>query len=512
MAQVPLTAWTDVTPTPTVRRAPSRGFYTSGDGRKWYYLLVERGEIEAVDETQGGQVITVPRAAKSKAIPLLSEIPLSELGGKLLVCLHKEERMFTVFDSFFDFANYIRPITDPHRCFYEIIIGDFPQKPHFDIELSRKDHEDIFDTINPESVKDEVIAALLEVLEGKGVKLDLTRDVLLYSSHGRDKISFHIVVDNYCHCNNVEAKQLYQKVVAKLPAHLTALRPAVLDHAVYSKKQQFRMLGSQKFGSGRKKVFHKDWTFRGQPVSYRYVESPENPQHEYLMQLESSLVSNTGMCLMLPTFFEEGDTRPDNYEYKEISPETATRAIQLLADYAGMTPDDKRFPYQLLDIKGSIIVLKRLRPSMCRICSRVHENENPFLFVIEETVYFHCRRAPGNKKLYVGKIGEGPVKGPTQIVSVAGPPDDRAIGLTKVEHATQVRQDQQAFCQDVLARVQGLAAAPTRSVKPPASMRTNAAYARIRPGDMQVIWERAETITPKEEPSIFAAAGASMPW
>lgn len=501
MALVPLTAWTDLTPTPAPRTGTKRDgggkYYTSGDGRRWYYLLVERSDID------------LPEAKpKSKAIPLMAEIPLAELGGKLLVCLQKEERLFTVFDSLFEFATFTRHITDPHRCFYEIILGDFPQKPHFDIELSRKDHEAIFDTIDPEMVKDEVIAALLEVMTAHGVELNLERDLLLYASHGKDKLSFHIVVDNHCHCNHVEAKQLYQKVLAKLPAALTSLRPAVLDHAVYSKKQQFRMMGSQKFNSGRKKVFQTHWRFRGREITYRCVEPPENPQHEYLMHLEASLVSNTGMCLMLPSFFEPGDARPDNFEYKEISAETAQRALQLLADYAGMAPDDPRFPYQILDIKGAIIVLKRLRASMCRICSRVHENENPFLFVIEDTVYFHCRRAPGNKKLFVGKLNEGAVKGPTQIVSVAT--DDTGAGLTKISQAEKTRTEQQVWCQDVLARVQGLAASTTRTVKEPVSLKTERVYHKLRPGELQQVWETSQTVTLPREGINFAAAGAGL--
>ena len=51
-------------------------------------------------------------------------------------------------------------------------------------------------------------------------------------------------------------------------------------------------------------------------------------------------------------------------------------------------------------------MLKRTRPSRCKICCRIHENENPYLLVVgdEKSVYFHCRRAPEGKSLFLGKL------------------------------------------------------------------------------------------------------------
>jgi len=443
---VPITAWTQkpTTEAPIVRKKskyPYERVYVGNDGRKWYFLLVEREVYDADGNTKKDPS---PRGL----IPLMAEVPLAELSGKLVIGLQKDERLFTTFDSHIDFAYFLRNIKEDQRCFYEIIMGEFPQKPHFDIEVSRQDHPEYFATVEPDQLCELILDCILTVFKNKDIELSLERDILIFSSHGENKISFHIVIDNYCHCNNAEAKQLYKKVYALLPAQLQEMKPPILDHAVYSKKQQFRIVGCQKYKSGRIKRLRKEWTFHGKTIVHQYIEEPESLYHEYLLQLESSLVSNTSTCFLLPSFFEESDARPDNIEYKDITQEQADHAIKLLAELMGVTPDDPRFPYRLLDLKGGIIVLKRLRPSNCRICSRVHEAENPFLFVIDGAVYFHCRRAPANKKFFVGRIA------PAQ----SGP---NPLPVSEVEVRKEAAVN---WCTDVVNRIKQLASEPTRPV------------------------------------------------
>ena len=486
---VPLTAWTQPPTTEPLKKVhpyqPKERFYIAKDGRKWYYLLVEREAYEAVNEIKAENEIAETVKVEPKRsgwIPLMAEIPMAELSGKLVIGLQSDERLFTVFDSHIDYAKFVKDVSEDHRCFYEIIMGDFPQKPHFDIEVSRRDHEEYFSNVDRDSLKDIVLEKIFEVLANKDVHLSIERDVLVFSSHGKDKISFHIVLDNCCHCNNAEAKQFYKKVYALLPRELQEMKPPVVDHAVYSKKQQFRIVGSQKFESGRTKLLLKEWSYKGQAIKYKYIEEPESIYHENILQLEASLVSNTSTCFLLPSFFEETDVRPDTIDYKEISRESADKAIQLLAELMGVAPDDPRFPYRFLDLKGGIIVLKRLRPSNCRICSRVHEGENPFLFVIDGAVYFHCRRAPSNKKFFVGRID---VEASGDVLAPINDSDQQVVatqelsGLTVLTmRTTIVRADKSGtevgvgvLCNDVLEPMKLLASQPTRGVKEPDTLK-----------------------------------------
>lgn len=382
--------------------------YIGSDGRKWYYFMVDK---EGHDQRN--------------AIPLLRDHTLESLNGKLVVCSQMEERLFSVFESHLEFIKFLRKVPSDYRCFYEVIMGEFLQKPHFDVEVSRKDYGDNFDSIDREHLKDEVIKAIIRVLGGKGVKLNLTRDVLLYSSHGPDKISYHIVIDNYCHYNNIEAKQLYTKVLAALPEQYKSQqgRPDILDHAVYSRKQQFRIVGCQKFKSNRPKTFHANWTFQGRPIQYEYVEEPESEQHAHIMLMESSFVSHTASCAILPSFFEPGEaSRSIKAKHATISTDLAQAAVKISSSRLGT------FPFQCSDIVGGIVTLKRIRPANCCICKRVHEAENAFLLVVDSSVYFYCHRAP-NQKLFVGRMDSTPTTIPIS-VSGTGDGDTRSPGLT----------------------------------------------------------------------------------
>ena len=53
------------------------------------------------------------------------------------------------------------------------------------------------------------------------------------------------------------------------------------------------------------------------------------------------------------------------------------------------------FPFKLRDISGTMISLRRECPSMCMICDRVHENDNPYIALARDgkTAFFKCRRA-----------------------------------------------------------------------------------------------------------------------
>ena len=49
--------------------------------------------------------------------------------------------------------------------------------------------------------------------------------------------------------------------------------------------------------------------------------------------------------------------------------------------------------------------MKRIKQSYCQLCKRIHQHENPYLLISEDlNVFFHCRRAPPNKKLYIGTL------------------------------------------------------------------------------------------------------------
>jgi hypothetical protein len=107
-------------------------------------------------------------------------------------------------------------------------------------------------------------------------------------SHSALKRSWHIVIDGYCVENAQEAKAFYERVWELAPRSVNANGHRCLDDAVYSSFQAFRLLGSQKRGSGRPKVL-------------------ESPGHEF----SQTVVSYVRDCNMLPLLLEKEENEEE---------------------------------------------------------------------------------------------------------------------------------------------------------------------------------------------------------
>ena len=360
------------------------------NNKKWYHRLLDKSK-SSFKPSKG----------------LFSDYSRENISKELIVSMsyrydygQNSRPLFALFKSFLEFAMYCKFIPDNNKYFYEIILGENPQKPHFDIDIDDPE-------INGEQVKDFLVNAIINVLADRGVFISIN-NILIYTSHGfnnknKYKQSYHVVINNYCHANNVEARAFYEKVLSYVPEDYRIY----IDNGVYSPTQQFRIVGSTKINNNRNKTFQKKWDYKGTDVIHQYPEEAEDVDHETVMQLEESLITFTGNCSFLPTF--QPKEKEKIYEdCEEVVLDEARSALELVASKENTKTDSSSFPYIIEDINGPIVELKRVRPSFCQICSRVHEHQNPYLLIIgeEKAVYFHCRRADRNKKLYLGKLLE----------------------------------------------------------------------------------------------------------
>jgi hypothetical protein len=95
------------------------------------------------------------------------------------------------------------------------------------------------------------------------------------------------------HKNN---KLFHDKIVEKLPE----CWKNIIDHSMYKSSQQFRTIGSCKFGTNRYKIINDSLTliYLGKngwipPVSI------ESENQKFLLLLEASLVTQTHSCIIL---------------------------------------------------------------------------------------------------------------------------------------------------------------------------------------------------------------------
>jgi hypothetical protein len=310
--------------------------------------------------------------------------PSREPGGKT-----RTAKAFTFFPSVAELYEYVQTFRWETRSFFELIPGNWPQKPHFDLELDAPvdatGHADLASLAVVEDTLQETITALRQVWSEVGRSLDLG-DILLYSSHGPQKRSYHIVIGGVYHTDHLAAKGLYTVVKERLSVRCQPY----LDVKVYSSNQQFRMLGSQKHGSGREKIWHRTWTYQGQEITCR------RPGATPLAALTESLLSQIGGCTLLPPWQPANrPTHPVAFPDQELDPAVVVRALEKFAQ----SPLGGDAVYR--NLSGPYICLRRIRPAFCQLCQRIHEKDHPYLRVIRGQVYWYCRRGP---RLLLGEV------------------------------------------------------------------------------------------------------------
>ena len=314
----------------------------------------------------------------------------------LLVCQQLTYRTFAKFTNYITFCKYYLDESKDQQCFYEVILGTQPQKPYFDIDIPISDADGL--TIEDSEL---LIIQLINGIYKVNPKIK-SSDIMIFTSHttniqGSDtykKKSFHIVVDNWCVTDHEENKAFCELVINHIDPKLSKF----IDNLVYKSIQQLRIYGSHKWWSNRNKILDTE-------CKWKPMVDAESTDHLFMMVLSGSLVTNVSCCQILPTYNKNVKKVSYESDGSELTKEEIEMCIDICAKFGGMDGlHDPLFPYKFIETKGKLISLKRMRPTYCNICKRRHETENPYLIVIGRDIYFHCRRAAKEKRLYVGTL------------------------------------------------------------------------------------------------------------
>lgn len=334
----------------------------------------------------------VPSSTKDRA--LLDFNKVSELEGKLVIAQATlTARKFAVFDNHLKFFKFYQNVPLDRRVFLEVIFKEYPQKPHFDIDIKK-------DPANPQlgqKILDFLIENLIGIFRDEyKINIDLERDILMYSSHGSEKESYHVIIDNYAHTSTEEASHLYDLVIAKDISNFKVF----IDPKVYNSRQQFRILGSRKFGSDRTKIFLDTWTYKGQEIKFTPKESYENlkPNLVSLKIFTHSLITVTHDCICLPDLIIESiNPKLDHPDLKFDPAQIETLINDVNKEF--------QCKFDIDSSRGTLISLRNTKGYFCKMCERNHQNENPFLTVtIRGNVYFNCRRDHKKRGFKIGSI------------------------------------------------------------------------------------------------------------
>jgi hypothetical protein len=363
--------------------------------------------------------------------------------NNLVVCHKLKYLNFGRFNTYLEFAKYmIKNTPEENRCFFECIFGDKNQRPYFDIEFYSNEEgvkigEENHELCLKEEDADESVKCLVQCIfeelseqtsNENPLKINKSH-ILVFTSHSLPKPetntikkSYHIIIEGFCVNNYKDNKEFHDRVVRRMPEKWVN----IIDHSVYNSLRQLRIVGNMKWQSNRFKILNENLTLNYNKKSgFLPKVEPESVSHKLILLLESSLVSQTSSCIVLNCKPEE---KKNNYIKKDsdtereggfnpLTPEDITEALKLCYKYAGLEFGDSRFPYTYLKTVedngiSSLILLRRLRPSICAICDRKHEHENPYLIIHGENreIYLDCRRNNENKKLHVGTLGPKELK------------------------------------------------------------------------------------------------------
>lgn len=426
--------------------------------QKWYFRLVKDGLFNNISREKLDGKLLICNNTNS--------------GTRLI-------RLFSVFDNPKAFYDYQSDIDYQYKTFLEVILGEVKQKQHFDLDITADmmekfglniqhiqvlqyadDYKKIqlqkllvtklpsnnrdsigkiiqsprniinppdqkvleeatiaYDTIVNKCLEDIILAIYNEYLS-RGIKLSLAYNFAIYVSHSHYKRSFHIIIDKYCHSNNTECKIVYDCIIKRLKSDVAKL----IDPKVYSSIQQFRILHNQKPGSNRpKRVLQKfkniiiEDTLPGTIVDVKTenVHIDLKLQDRSLSELQRSLITYVNDCTLIEVTAPEGKIKNNMLCVTELSESQIEKAMLLLPS-AGYKEDS----VSIEKIEGSFIILRRKAPTFCGMCKRTHNSENPYLFIIYNTVYLDCRRHHEGKKQCLGLI-DGEILNELQDVNLA---------------------------------------------------------------------------------------------
>lgn len=296
-------------------------------------------------------------------------------------------RRFAYFSHHEDFVKWYGKVMrlEDKLSMYEIIPSD---RQKFKVDIDSYTKIDISDIIK--------ICNYINELVPKCRLLVYTSNGL--SSNGKYKWSYHIIEYKYKMINNVQCKDIAATLYNRFKC---------IDLAVYKSLQMFRLEGSSKLMENRKKRMIANIVYDG-------VNRETN--------ILDGMVSYVRMCedLNLPLKIYPIVKKPVVTNPVVTNPivtnPVATRCVTSNVTSNDVDNDDHTIANILT--KGScvpfqksnnIIMLKRIRPSYCKVCSRIHDSENPYISTFSKSSLLefrlYCRRSDGYVSMVISQGG-----------------------------------------------------------------------------------------------------------
>lgn len=260
---------------------------------------------------------------------------------------------------------------------HEVIFGSQPQRLKVDIDCSDMN-------INESTLLDTTIHAVKSALFTIW-QVICSDDALIVTSSSKEgyKYSFHILTRIYIVKDNINANIFTQALIDHMPPDYVKF----IDRSINKSIQNFRLLGSAKFGSDRIKK------------SMNEVLKPSDA----LISIHDTFpfIKLSNKCQIISTSHNMSETLPIN-------------DILSYLDTLGLT---RGFKYN--KIVNNAMLFTRQYPTFCNICKKTHDNDNTLMIMLHVTssrinIIEYCRH-------HTDSINHGNIPCPNAIA------DDRYI-------------------------------------------------------------------------------------
>lgn len=328
--------------------------------RRWYKKLTN-GDDDALFRKIDVKESDIPVCLEEKH-PIEGEKPIKN---------------FAKFSSEYDLLMEIKNTPLNKRCFFEIIRGGHYQKHYVDIDIALED--DKLTDPYPHSIEEKVNIAKIIAIEYRDAMIRLKpeiklEDVLIFNSNSNKKRSFHIIVDRWCFTSATQNKDFFNEVMEQIPLP----HRKYFDDRMYKCHQQFRIFLSTKCGKDRYKLIDPMSTWKCSEVGL-------SPFQLLKEMFNASLITSTASsCRIIPYKYRE---KIDYLPSRDMENNELSACMNLFRKFKDSSSFD------VMDLKGTLIPLRRRCPSYCDVCCRTHDTENGYLYLtFNNDLYFNCRR------------------------------------------------------------------------------------------------------------------------
>lgn len=304
------------------------------------------------------------------------------IGKQYLNAEGKKKYRYAVFSSTHDFWEFMLKTPESLRTFNEVSPALRAQKLRFDIDMDK-----IYDPQLAFRVIGYIVAATILVLIRYNVILDPVKDILIFNSNskveGKEKTSYHIIIDNYSYANFHVVVYLASLIFEYIPNSLLKW----IDKGVYTRDHMLRIYRNVKVNeSFRIKRLTPRWIYRGNLIE-TFIPHPISTEldSEYdFYLLEHSLVTWTFYCQKVPILVPLPPP-------KEIT--VTDKGIEYAISLYDKFDKDGMYHVDEDKIEANYIPLVRNFAGFCKVCKREHDSIDAYLVISDKAVYFKCWRS-----------------------------------------------------------------------------------------------------------------------